>query len=55
MVTHDVRGSFRVADRVALLSEGRIHAVGTPEELKESTDRAVRRFLERDLGGAVVT
>ena len=50
MVTHDVRGSFRVADRVALLWGGRIHAVGTPQELRESTDDAVRQFLERDLG-----
>jgi phospholipid/cholesterol/gamma-HCH transport system ATP-binding protein len=55
MVTHDVRGSFGVADRVALLSGGTIHAMGTPEELLASTDGAVREFLERDLGGAFVT
>ena len=53
MVTHDVRGAFRVADRVALLSGGRIHAMGTPDEMMESTDEAVRQFLERDLGGAL--
>jgi len=53
MVTHDVRGAFRVADRVALLADGRIHAVGTPEEMMESTDGAVRQFLERDLGEAL--
>ena len=53
MVTHDVRGAFRVADRVALLADGRIHAVGTPEEMIESTDGAVRQFLERDLGEAL--
>lgn len=53
MVTHDVRGAFRVANRVALLSGGRIHAMGTPEEMMESTDGAVRQFLERDLGGGL--
>jgi phospholipid/cholesterol/gamma-HCH transport system ATP-binding protein len=53
MVTHDVRGAFRVADRVALLSGGRIHAMGTPEEMIDSEDEAVRQFLERDLGGAL--
>jgi phospholipid/cholesterol/gamma-HCH transport system ATP-binding protein len=53
MVTHDVRGAFRVADRVALLSGGKIHAMGTPEEMIESNDGAVRQFLERDLGGAL--
>lgn len=55
MVTHDVRGAFRVADRVALLSGGRIHAMGTPEEMMESTDGDVRQFLERDLGGALTS
>jgi phospholipid/cholesterol/gamma-HCH transport system ATP-binding protein len=53
VVTHDVRGAFRVANRVALLSGGRIHAMGTPEEMIDSHDEAVRQFLERDLGGAL--
>ena len=48
MVTHDVRGAFRVADRVALLSEGRIVLQGTPEEFKTSNIAQVRAFLERD-------
>lgn len=48
MVTHDVRGAFRVADRVALLTDGKIRAMGTADEFKESTDDAVRQFLERD-------
>ncbi len=32
MVTHDVRGAFRVSNRVALLSDGRIVMQGTPQE-----------------------
>ncbi len=48
MVTHDVRGAFRVADRVALLSEGRIVLQGTPDEFKTSNIPQVRAFLERD-------
>lgn len=48
MVTHDVRGAFRVADRIALLSEGRIVLQGTQEEFKASKDPKVRAFLERD-------
>jgi phospholipid/cholesterol/gamma-HCH transport system ATP-binding protein len=54
VVSHDVRGSFRVGDRVALLSEGKIRKVGTPDELRDSDDQAVRQFLERDFGSAVV-
>ncbi len=55
MVTHDVRGAFKVADRVALLIGGRIHAMGTPLELQESDDEGVRSFLERDLGARALS
>jgi phospholipid/cholesterol/gamma-HCH transport system ATP-binding protein len=48
MVTHDVRGSFRTADRIALLTGGKIVAIGPPEEFKESPVPEVRAFLERD-------
>ncbi|MDH5283522.1 MAG: ATP-binding cassette domain-containing protein [Gemmatimonadota bacterium] len=50
MVTHDVRGSMRVADRLALLTNGRIVLQGTPAEFKQSTLPEVREFLERDFG-----
>jgi phospholipid/cholesterol/gamma-HCH transport system ATP-binding protein len=49
VVSHDVRGSFRVADRVALLWQAKIRAVGTPDEILHSQDPAVQQFLERDL------
>jgi phospholipid/cholesterol/gamma-HCH transport system ATP-binding protein len=48
MVTHDVRGAFRTADRIALLTSGKIVAIGTPEEFRDSTVPEVRAFLERD-------
>jgi phospholipid/cholesterol/gamma-HCH transport system ATP-binding protein len=48
VVSHDVRGSFKVADRIALLHQGRIRAVGTPEEFMAAKDVVVREFLERD-------
>ena len=53
-VTHDVRGAFRVADRIALLWHGKIRAVGTPDEIIASRDPAVQQFLERDLEMAVI-
>ncbi len=49
VVSHDVRGSFRVADRVALLWQAKIRVVGTPEVVLASRDEAVQQFLERDL------
>ena len=48
MVTHDVRGAFRVSDRLARLSEGRIVMQGTPKEFLASTNPKVTESLERD-------
>src|SRR5690606_9781810 len=47
MVTHDVRGAFRTADRIALLTGGKVVAEGTPESFRASPDPQVRAFLER--------
>lgn len=49
VVTHDVRGAFRVADRIALLWQSKIRADGPAEEIVASRDPAVMQFLERDL------
>jgi phospholipid/cholesterol/gamma-HCH transport system ATP-binding protein len=54
VVTHDVRGAFRVADRIALLWQAKIRAVGTPEEIVQSQDPAVQQFLERDLEMTII-
>jgi len=52
MVTHDVRGAFRVADRLALLSEGKIVMQGTPKEFLATDHPKVKLFLERDFDNA---
>jgi phospholipid/cholesterol/gamma-HCH transport system ATP-binding protein len=52
VVTHDLESAFQVGDRVALLTEGRLRAVGTPQEILESEDPVVRRFMHRRFGTA---
>jgi phospholipid/cholesterol/gamma-HCH transport system ATP-binding protein len=49
MVSHEIPEIFQIADRVAMLHEGRIHAVGTPDEIQSSTDPAVRRFIHGEV------
>ena len=46
VVTHDVQLSFRIADRMVLLQEGRVHMQGSPDNFRTTEDRSVRRFLE---------
>ncbi|HQR29213.1 MAG TPA: ABC transporter ATP-binding protein [Anaeromyxobacteraceae bacterium] len=45
VISHDIASAFRVADRLAVLYDGRIAAQGTPEEVRRSDDPYVQRFL----------
>ena len=45
VVTHDIRSAFTISDRSALLHEGRIVFMGTPEAMRASEDEYVRDFL----------
>jgi phospholipid/cholesterol/gamma-HCH transport system ATP-binding protein len=49
IVTHDVESAFFLGDRIVLLSEGRVQASATPDELKNSTDPVVQDFLHPKL------
>ena len=46
VVTHDMASAYRVADRVAMLYDGRIRFVGTPAEIQAAADPIVRGFIE---------
>jgi phospholipid/cholesterol/gamma-HCH transport system ATP-binding protein len=48
VITHDRDLAFGVADRVAMMYEGQILAIGTPEEIKRHTNPVIRRFLSAD-------
>jgi phospholipid/cholesterol/gamma-HCH transport system ATP-binding protein len=45
VISHDIASAFRVADRLAVLYDGRIAAQGTPDEVRHSQDPYVQRFL----------
>jgi len=45
VVTHDMESAYRIADRIAMLYEGRIIATGTPGEIRASADPVVRQFI----------
>ena len=45
LVTHDMESAYLAADRIAMLYKGRIVAVGTPEEIRNSDNPVVRAFV----------
>jgi phospholipid/cholesterol/gamma-HCH transport system ATP-binding protein len=45
VVSHDRDLAFGVADRIAVIHEGRILTIGTPEQVRQSTEPLVREFL----------
>jgi phospholipid/cholesterol/gamma-HCH transport system ATP-binding protein len=49
MVSHEIPEIFHIAQRVAVLHEGRIRAVGTAEEIQGSSDPVVRRFIHGEV------
>jgi phospholipid/cholesterol/gamma-HCH transport system ATP-binding protein len=48
VVSHDRDLAFGVADRIAVIAEGRILTVGTPAEVKNFPDPLVQSFLNAD-------
>jgi phospholipid/cholesterol/gamma-HCH transport system ATP-binding protein len=48
VVSHDRDLAFGVADRIAVINEGRILTIGTPDEVKRFDDPLVQNFLRAD-------
>jgi phospholipid/cholesterol/gamma-HCH transport system ATP-binding protein len=48
VVSHDRDLAFGVADRIAVIADGKILTVGTPDEVKNFKDPLVQKFLHAD-------
>lgn len=46
VVTHDMRSARRVGQRILMLHEKKIYVAGTPDEIFNSTDPIVRKFID---------
>jgi phospholipid/cholesterol/gamma-HCH transport system ATP-binding protein len=49
VVSHDRELAFGVADRIAVINEGVIIAIGTPDEIKQKSDPVLQKFLHADI------
>jgi phospholipid/cholesterol/gamma-HCH transport system ATP-binding protein len=46
VVTHDMISCYHIADRVALLNEGKRYFYGTPDDLRTTQDPIIRDFVD---------
>jgi len=44
-ITHDMVSAYKIADKIAMLYEGRIIEVGTPDEIRTSETEIVKHFV----------
>jgi len=45
VVTHDMKSAYKVADRIAMMYEGKIIAEGAPEEIQRTDHPVVHQFI----------
>ena len=46
VVTHDMKSAYKVSNRIAMLYQGKIVSVGTPDEIRSTKDEVVHQFVE---------
>jgi phospholipid/cholesterol/gamma-HCH transport system ATP-binding protein len=53
VITHDMVSSYKVADRIAMLYEGRIIEIGTPAEIQASANPIIQQFIHGQARGPI--
>ena len=53
LITHDIPFTYKIADKIAMLHEGRIVQEGTVDEMKKNPDPIIRQFLEGRAEGPI--
>ncbi len=46
VITHDMESAYRISDQIAMLHKGRVHAVGSVDDIRNSEDPLVKGFTE---------
>lgn len=52
-ITHDMRSAYKIANRIAMLYEGKILEVGTPDEIRNSPNPIVQQFITGSAVGPI--
>jgi len=54
IVTHEMDSAFKIATRIAMLYDGKIIAVDTPEGFRQSSNPVVQQFISGDTEGPIL-
>ena len=52
-ITHDMVSAYKIGDRIAMLYQGKIIEVGTPDEIKNSKNEIVQQFIQGKAEGPI--
>lgn len=52
LVTHNMSAALKISDRIALLSDGKIAALGTPRTIEKDYNVLLKNFIEGVKGGS---
>jgi phospholipid/cholesterol/gamma-HCH transport system ATP-binding protein len=52
-ITHDMVSAYKIADRIAMLYKGKIIEVGTPEQIKKTSNPIVKQFITGSAVGPI--
>ena len=53
VVTHDMTSAYKVANRIAMLYQGKIIGIGTPDEIKKTDNPIIRQFVTGSAKGPI--
>jgi phospholipid/cholesterol/gamma-HCH transport system ATP-binding protein len=53
VITHDMRSAYKISSRIAMLYEGKIIQIDTPENIKNSTNPIVQQFVTGSAQGPI--
>jgi phospholipid/cholesterol/gamma-HCH transport system ATP-binding protein len=53
VVTHDMVSAYKIGSRIAMLYEGKVRMVGTPDEIRNSSDEVIQQFISGRAKGPI--
>jgi len=52
-ITHDMHSAYKISDRIAMLYKGEIQEIGTPDEIRNTTNPIVKQFITGSAVGPI--